>query len=373
MTRIDLVGRGLLLSAFFLQAACSNPPTRPVATSTTEPAAAPVAVDSAKAAAVSFAPNGKFAIYTLPVGAGNCQVVRCPEQDKIVMMDCGSKGRGNVGWDRDDVSRFVQSMIGPGTEVAATVSHPDGDHYNYLPAVFHGVRVQNLYLGTQLSRYDQNFNDWVSAERSTFGMPVHTYPGFYSSRAPESNLSCWRPDGRGGWQLDIAAYILGVNAGSTSNDASMVIAMRYDNFETIFTGDMTAATERQIVGAGPPVPLSANVITGAHHGAESAGSNSPSWAMATRPQLLMFSAGERFYHPRCNSVDNYAAYVMKNVPLHVYHCGINSSYQQRPSTDAILVTDDNGLIQVEATRDGHFNYSWAISGLPAASGSSPMP
>lgn len=369
MTRIDQIGRGLLLSAFLLQTACSHPPVRPPELAV-PPERAPVV---AAAPAVNVVPSGKFAIYTLPVGAGNCQVVHCPEQNKVVMMDCGSKGLGSNGWDRDQATTFIRGMIDGGTEVAVTVSHPDGDHYNYVPAVFDGLKVQNLYLGRQLGNYDQTFNTWVTNERTHYAMSVHTSPGFYSSPTPESNLSCWRPDGHGGWALDIATYILGMNAGTTSNDASMVIAMRYGSFQTIFTGDMTAATESRIVAAGPPVPLQSNVITGAHHGSDTFGSNQPSWANATRPQLLMFSAGERFWHPRCTSVNNYLPYVLKGVPPHVYHCGKDGAYERRTSTDAVLVTDDNGLISVEASNDGHFSYSWAISEPPSAARTPPMP
>jgi beta-lactamase superfamily II metal-dependent hydrolase len=319
------------------------------------------------------AANGRFMVYTLPVGAGNCQVVHCPEQNKIVMMDCGSKGRGNVGWTKEDATKYVRSLIDGGTEVAVTVSHPDGDHYNYIPEVFHNLRVNNLYLGLQLNKYDQNFQNWVANERKFYGMQVFEHSGFYASKTPESNLSCWRPDGHGGAQLDVASYVLGVNAGTTSNDASMVIAMTYDKFQTIFTGDMTAATERQILGAGPAVPLKSNVITGAHHGAETFGSNSPGWANATAPQFLMFSAGERFYHPRCTSVNNYLPHVLKYQALHIYHCGKDGAYEQRASTDGVAVTDDNGLIQVAANKDGSFQYNLAISGYAGAGMTTPLP
>lgn len=371
MIRIDYVGRGLLLSAFLLQTACSTPPAR--LTEPSAPRETPPTTIATTTPVVTAVPSGKFAIYTLPVGAGNCQVVHCPEQNKIVMMDCGSKGKGNIGWTKEDASTFIRQMIDGSTEVVATVSHPDGDHYNYVPTVFDGLKVKDLYLGRQLNNYDQTFNAWVNNEQVHYAMSVHTSPGYYSSSTPESNLSCWRQNAHGGWDLDIATYILAVNAGTTSNDSSMVIAMRYGSFQTIFTGDMTAATEQRIVSAGPPVPLKSNVITGAHHGADTFGSNQPSWANATTPQLLMFSAGERFWHPRCTSVNNYLSYILKGALSHVYHCGKDGAYEQRVSTDAVAVTDDNGLISVEANKDGSFAYGWAVSEPPAVAATPPVP
>lgn len=368
MTRIEVFARGLLLSTLsLLLAACAGREIKPDVAATPPPAdtqkvvASPPPPDRQDISA--FAPDGTLRIHTLPVGAGNCQVVQCPNQNKLVVMDCGSKGRGTQGWTADDASRYIRGMIDGSTEVVVTVSHPDGDHYNYLPVVFDGVRVNSLYIGAQLSNYNDTFRNWVANEQRYYGMPVSSHAGFYASPTPDSVLSCWRSDGFGGRTLDAPAQILAVNAGTTSNDASMVISMRYGNFSTIFTGDMTAATERAIVGAGPVAPLASTVITGAHHGAESYGSNSPSWANATRPQFLMFSAGERFLHPRCSSVDNYLAYVRNNSSLHGYFCGRDGGYEHRITTEAVAVTDDNGLIKVRGRSDGTFDYEWSTSGL----------
>ena len=352
MTRIEVFARGLLLSACSLLAACAGREVKP------DMAASPPPEIPARYA---FAPDGKLQIHTLPVGAGNCQVVQCPNQNKLVVMDCGSKGRGTQGWSADDTTRYIRKLIDGGTEVVVTVSHPDGDHYNFLPLVFDGVPVNNLYIGTQLSNYSNDFRNWVANEQQYYAMSVSSYSGFYASPTPDPALSCWRPNGFGGLALDVPAQILAVNAGTTSNDASMVISMRYGRFSTMFTGDMTAATERAIVGAGPVAPLGSTVITGAHHGAESYGSNSPSWANATRPQFLMFSAGERFLHPRCSSVDNYLPYVLKDSNPHRYFCGMGGSYQERNTRDAVAVTDDNGLIKVRGRSDGTFD-TWSTAG-----------
>jgi len=354
MTRIDVFARGLLLSACSLAlAACSGRQIKP-----SLPAPPPP-----EAQVAEFVPDGTLLIQTLPVGAGNCQVVRCPHQNKLVVMDCGSKGRGTQGWSADEASRHIRAMIDGATDVVVTVSHPDGDHYNYLPVVFDGLRVENLYIGAQLSDYRDTFRRWVDNEQHHYGMAVSSHPGFYASPTPDPVLSCWRPDGFGGLALDAPAQILGVNAGSTSNDRSMVISMRYGDFSTMFTGDMTDTTEQALYAAGPVAPLMSSVVTGAHHGAESFGSNSPEWANATRPQFLMFSAGERFVHPRCRSVDNYLPHVGKNSTQHGYFCGTGGSYAHRITTDAVTVTDDNGLIEVRGRSDGTFDYRWSTPGM----------
>ena len=346
MTRIELFGRWLMLSVFpLVLVACTSSPARHDFPKPLPPRE-------------GDAPGGILKIHTLPVGAGNCQVVQCPSQNKMIVLDCGSKGKGRQGWDRAKVARYIHAMIDGGTEVVVTVSHPDGDHYNYLPEVFRSVRVRALYLGAQRDDYDDEFNAWVAnAER--LGMSVSTHRGFHASSTPDPRLSCLRP---GDLTADVAGRILGVNAGVTSNDASMVVSMRYGNFQALFTGDMTGATEHAIRAAGLGTQLGSTVVTGAHHGADSLGSNSHAWAQATRPKLLLFSAGKRFHHPRCVSVDNYREYVEKRWSAHLYHCGHDGAYWLRESTDAVLVTNDNGLIVVDGRSDGSFQASWWTSG-----------
>lgn len=369
MIRIEGFARGLLLSAFFLSlAACAGREIKPDVAAASPPpdirkmaAATPLPPDMLKT--LSPAPDGTLRIHTLPVGAGNCQVVQCPNQNKLVVMDCGSKGRGTQGWTADDASRYIRAMIDGGTEVVVTVSHPHGDHYNYLPVVFDNRDVKKLYIGASLSEYNAAFQEWVKDQQEKHRMQLWSHPGFYASSTPDPELSCWRPGDFGGFTLDASAHILAVNAGTTPNDASMVISMRYDNFSTMFTGDMTAATESAILGAGPVAPLRSTVITGAHHGAETDGSNSPSWAKATQPKFLMFSAGNRYYHPLCSSVDNYLSFVRDHVSQHVYFCSKDRRYERRVTTKAVAVTDNNGLITVRGRSDGTFDYEWSAPGL----------
>lgn len=349
MTRIDVFARGLLLAALSLVlAACAGHQTD--------------ALVSPRAARIAdAAPDGTLAIHTLPVGTGNCQVVQCPSQNKLVVVDCGSRHLGTRGWTADEAGSYIRAMIDGETEVVVAVSHPDPDHYNYLPTVLDDARVVSLYLGGQMSDYDERFRIWVANLQRAHGLSVSSRSGFYASPWPESALGCWRPNPSGGFDMDVAAWILAMNAGTTPNDGSMVISMRYGDFSAMFTGDMTAATERAIHDAGPVAPLGTDVITGAHGGADSDGSNSPGWADATRPELLIFSAGRRYQHPRCASVDSYLPYLQTNSPRHGYACGRDGEYERRVTDDAVAVTEDNGLIEVRGRSDGMFGYEWSIS------------
>ncbi|EMT5434813.1 MULTISPECIES: ComEC/Rec2 family competence protein [Stenotrophomonas] len=338
MTRIDFVGRGLLLSAILLLAACSTGSIKP----TPPPlVGAPV---------VNVVDPGNLVVHTLPIGAGNCQIAQCPSGNRLVVMDCGSKGAGTQDWDAGKVKGYVETLIDDKSEITVSISHPDEDHYNYIAPVFANMKVTSLYLGGDWSQYNSTFQDWVKTQRIKSAAQVNMYTGFYASATPEPGLSCWKPE-HGGSSMQVASYILGVNAGTTKNDGSMVVAMRYGDFTTTFTGDMTQATENKLQLPNGLKSFKANLLTGAHHGASSQGSNSVEWAKATSPDFVIFSAGLRYSHPRCDAVDRYTT-VGAALPEHEYFCGNSGTGENRKTTDNILVTDSNGLIVIEADTHG---------------------
>ncbi|WP_164146421.1 hypothetical protein [Stenotrophomonas maltophilia] len=346
MTRIDFVGRGLLLSATLTLAACTTSTIKPTPPS---PIGAPY---------INGVNPGKLIVHTLPVGAGNCQIAQCPSGNRLIVMDCGARGRGSQGWDRTKVKSYVETLTDSKSEITVSVSHPHADHYSYITTAFEGLPVKYVYLGGKREDYSQTFRDWIVENEGKYGTEVKQSATFYSSSPskPEPGLSCWKSQG-GGSSEDVSGYILGAGAGESGskdknkNDESMVVAMRYGEFTTTFTGDMTGVTWDAIQKYSKIRDFKTNLLTGAHHGSSSEGSNSASWAGDTRPQFLIFSAGERFDHPRCEAVDRYTT-VLSELPLHDYWCGDGGAGEERTTQENILVTESNGLIVIEADSKG---------------------
>ena len=296
-------------------------------------------------------------VHTLPVGAGNCQLLDCPSQNKLIMFDCGSLGTGTRGWTAAEVHQYVDNLIDNNTVVVVSISHTDADHNNYLPDVFDDITVSDIVFARAQGDYSQAVYDWMEQQEED-GADLIWWNAEYTSAAPEDELSCFAPDGGGSWDVDVAGYILAVNAGNTANDASMVIGEIYGDFQIVFTADMTATTEADIADDDPIDLIDTDVITGAHHGADTYGSNSQEWVDATQADLVMFSAGTRHLHPRCDSVDRYLPYLFTNADAHDYDCGDGGVYVNRNTTDAVLVTDVNGLITVQADGQGGWEYNW---------------
>ena len=78
--------------------------------------------------------------HALPVGQGDCTMIRCPGPNEyIVIVDCGSSG-GN---------RFTPQQV-----EQIIITHPDRDHFNYLPSInWNKGNIQAVIIGGTLQDY----------------------------------------------------------------------------------------------------------------------------------------------------------------------------------------------------------------------------
>jgi competence protein ComEC len=89
------------------------------------------------------------------------------------------------------------------------------------------------------------------------------------------------------------------------NDDSIVLDARVGDVSVLLTGDITQAVERDVASRAAPAPFV--VVKAPHHG--SGGSSSVAFVEATRPAVVIFSAGRRnpFGHPAPAVVERYRA------------------------------------------------------------------
>ena len=90
------------------------------------------------------------------------------------------------------------------------------------------------------------------------------------------------------------------------NGAVVRLSMTVRNF--IFTGDATGKTTKRILdNVSDAAKLKSRILMASHHGAETHETNSASWALATSPERVIFSAGlnSGLEHPRLQTVFNY--------------------------------------------------------------------
>jgi competence protein ComEC len=220
-------------------------------------------------------PYGDLRLHFLDVGQGDAAVIRTP-QGHWLLVDAGPRtsdwdaGRNVVGpfLRRHGVSRV--SMI--------VVSHAHADHLGGVPWVVDHFRVDQvvepgdfdhspLYLEF-LEDLDRREVAWhVARAGATFELDgVH-----FAVLHPDTAWAEW---------------------GEDLNEDSVVLQVRYGDFEALFAGDVGFPVERLLHHVARPV----EVLKVGHHG--SAGSTGRQWLGDLRPRAAVVSVGHnRYGHP----------------------------------------------------------------------------
>ena len=281
-------------------------------------------------------------IHFLNVGAGTCTIVECPGADNPppMIVDCGSLAGTVDDMDRDAARQRIQEILGARSP-NLVLSHGDRDHYGWISTVLADIQVQNIWQGGDPDEYTEDeFPVWL-ADQQANGATVHQkfLPNFHNDDNPiGEELHCG----------DASVFILTVNTGSSKNAQSLMLEIHKEDFSVFFTGDAEGRTERQ-ARDNFDGNVDTTVLVGSHHGARTHGSNSATWAAATDPEVVIFSAGRRFGHPQCDAVNRYLGSVSE-APRHPIQCGEGSTYQPvRNSTDAVYTTEINGEIVITSS------------------------
>ena len=103
-------------------------------------------------------PSNDLVVYALPVGQGDCTVIQCPKirgnnhGGNIVLMDCGTSSRQNNQFSATNVESFLGNQINK--VVAIMITHPDRDHFNYIPAIgWNGHSIKAVIIGGEKQNY----------------------------------------------------------------------------------------------------------------------------------------------------------------------------------------------------------------------------
>jgi len=278
-------------------------------------------------------------IHFFNIGTGTCTLVECPGANaRPIVVDCGklSGGQGPNAISDTDLRTRIQSIIGTRAP-DVVLSHGDKDHYSLIPHVLQGIRVNAVWQGDDASNYNSELQTWITGQQSQGATIRRAFPaGWHNGGNAISN----------GLQCGTAtAFVLTVNSGSTRNDKSLVLMLEYSDFRVIFTGDATGTTESSAI-ANFAGNLKTTVLTGSHHGSNTHGSNGTPWASAASPDVIVYSAGTKFGHPRCTVTDRLDD-SLATTNWHNAICGTsNSSFRNFTSRRAEYMTRVNGAVTI---------------------------
>lgn len=220
--------------------------------------------------------NGLLEVKVLDIGQGDAIYIKSPS-GKQILIDGGpnssvvSELRKHMSW-RD---REIDIMV---------LSHPDSDHVSGLASV--------------LEAYDIDYFVHPEIEADT-----KAYKRFVDQLYTESALIIGARAGRridlgDGLHLNIIYPFTGPAQRKVrkSNNESVVIALEYEKFKMLLTGDIESTVEKKLVTLAS-ASLPTTVLKIAHHGSGS--SSTDAFLNASRPLIAVISAGEgnRYNHP----------------------------------------------------------------------------
>jgi len=223
------------------------------------------------------APPAGVRVAFLDVGQGDAAVVEASSGAAWVIDAGGLGGRFDTG---AGVVLPALTVAGVRRVAAVVLSHADRDHYGGMRAVVLGSSPDEFWWNGRGSE-SSGFRALLAALEERGVTP----------RAPAAPRR-WAAGAGVEW---VVLHPRGPAATLSSNDASLVVRMRYGATRVLFPGDVERRGERALLGSGRD--LAATVLKVPHHGSRS--SSTPAFVNAVRPALAVASAGafNRFGFP----------------------------------------------------------------------------
>lgn len=219
------------------------------------------------------------------VGQGDCALIEF-EDGREILIDGGPPG--NTAF---SVEPYLQAR-GLRKIDAVLMTHSDADHVGGLRDLQDNFEFGIIYVpyATYTSSLHRAF---IETAEST-GTPVEIISAGESLENFSEITILW-PDS---FDVSPAGSLL-----SDPNEASIVLMLRQNDAEILFTGDIGAVTERKIIAAGGD--LDCDVVKVPHHGSKY--SSCAEFIASTTPLAAVISVGEknRFGHPSPDIVEGY--------------------------------------------------------------------
>lgn len=288
-------------------------------------------------------------VVVLPVGQGDCIVMRCPKK-KLVMFDCGSSDKQGTDSRTKALSAKEVRQAIPGNDIVTIfISHGDIDHYNYLDKVFSDIgNIKHVIIGGHPSQYSTlGIRGWLQniAEKGNL-YAINEYKKCMGAQECNKNLHTislgkdWQRSSKLTSLSDlnicdtsVTFDIIAANVGSLqTNQKSIVLKVTAGSHSVkqsvLFTGDIDgdAATS---IAKGVHEQLKSNVFQLSHHG--SAGANDGEWLGAIKPQKEQPQPMEAFVshaynskhgHPHCEVIERLIKmeFIATDTETHPFHC-----------------------------------------------------
>jgi len=223
------------------------------------------------------------------IGQGDCALVEFCDGREI-LIDGGPPGNAAFG-----VAPYLQAK-GYRELDAVLMTHYDADHLGGIKDLMDDFEYTDIYVNTFTRGSDlyAEFLDSVDMERVNLLLAGDSIPGF-----PEFEVL---------WPGTLAVTREG-SLMCNINEASIVLMLQVDETEILFTGDIGAVTEIDMIESG--CDLDCDILKVPHHGSKF--SSCSLFVERTSPELAIISVGSRnrFGHPAHRVIDEYRGFGSK--------------------------------------------------------------
>ena len=227
------------------------------------------------------------------------------------------------------------------------ISHPDQDHYNWLPKVIKEKDKVDFIIFAGLPSHYKALRPWIiqrlDAKSQIFFPAVQAEPiapadpnNPLAEVMAKENQEQFAPqqaynnagDAAGFGEAfrfknpDLQIALLSVNPlhvtehggvmrladdEADDNKDSLILKITYHDHSVLLTGDATQATFRRIKNnyRHNLEFLKSTVLLAAHHGADSHGSNAQDWINLIQPEVVLISTGLKHGHPQLGAYENF--------------------------------------------------------------------
>lgn len=229
--------------------------------------------------------QGELQVVMLDVGQGDGLYIRTPS-GRHYLIDGGSTDVSKVGAYR--IEPFLKSR-GVCELDYVFISHGDADHINGVEELLEnqamGIRIHTLVLPEEKVLDEALLELAIKAER--YGTKAVTIQEGQQVKDGGMTLTCLAPASDYG--------------GEIGNASSMVLALKYQEFDMLFTGDVEGDGEYELTESGD-LPK-CDILKVAHHGSKN--STSDAFLEKADPAIGFISAGRnnRYSHPHQETLE----------------------------------------------------------------------